>query len=159
MRWGRVPVPSHRPSGISNFSDSVICTPKKCSPAIKRFASFEHHSPADLVHRIAVAGLSRYGSPTMEKSLDQLIEHLLGEIAVCGPAGECALPFVAVSTANYHAHYNQWRPVRVSVRPSSNFSHESISITVDGIAVAGEPVARNCYCRFLHDSEACLNSD
>jgi hypothetical protein len=26
----------------------------------------------------------------MEKSLDRLIEHLLGEIAVCGPAGELA---------------------------------------------------------------------
>lgn len=35
----------------------------------------------------------------MEKSLDQLIEHLLAEIAVCGPTGECVFPSTSPSSA------------------------------------------------------------
>jgi hypothetical protein len=60
------------------------------------FARFEPHpSPCSALFgsEIAFAAVNQNNgtSVAMEKGLDELIEHLLGEIAVCGPSGKSLL--------------------------------------------------------------------
>ena len=147
-------MPSHTPSA-SLVGDSTTTAKNAAAPPFRKKISIVRTPfPAGTVPRIAFADLSRNGSPTMEKSLDQLIEHLLGEIALCGPAGELHLPVPYCFNCTIPPpppSSTRWRPVRVPVRAYSIFTDSSTCMCCDSIADFGAPDTPFCHCRFLYD--------